>query len=181
MHFPLEASILEKACSFQKIQKEWCNTSSIVFCNEEVLSQQSFKDECSVQLKQPSWKGHIFLKKNAAKLQGTLKFLMKKFLQKKCISLKNNPMSNSSALALLAWSLIYKCLLSSSKYLLLSGKSLKNTNQKNTQKKKRTHDTRRHSSALGSKIVFFLGFGLHFIEICQMTGGICQITRGICA
>ena len=156
MHFPLEASILEKACSFQKIQKEWCNTSSIVFCNEEVLSQQSFKDECSVQLKQPSWKGHIFLKKNAAKLQGTLKFLMKKFLQKKCISLKNNPMSNSSALALLAWSLIYKCLLSSSKYLLLSGKSLKNTNQKNTQKKNGPMTPEDIHLLWGQKSCFFL-------------------------
>jgi len=73
MHFPIEASILKKACIVQKIQKECCNTSrSIVFCNKEVRSQKSFKDECSFQLKKASWKRHVFLKSDAARLQGIL-------------------------------------------------------------------------------------------------------------
>ena len=95
MQFPIEAAILKKSYVSEKAccntpgmlyfvvkhmsQKEICNISrDIVVCNEEVLSQQSFKYECSFQLKKPSRKGHVFLQSNAATRQGLKKFLQKK-------------------------------------------------------------------------------------------------------
>ena len=99
-------------------------------CNEEFLSQKSFKDECIFQLKRHLENGMRFSK---VMLQDFKEYLL---ISHEKVSATNekkmhvskisnvHPMSNSSALALLAWSLIYKCLLSSSKYLLSSGQWL---------------------------------------------------------
>ena len=49
---------------------------------DRTAPQVNFFQKIEKQLKEPSWKGHRFFKRNAAIIQGIWQYLLKKFVQK---------------------------------------------------------------------------------------------------